>query len=314
MAVNGASTETCLLTRGPPLDFHLSRGTHPGRHDEVGFGACRGPLACLGPPPARRLSPSDFMNVEVRARKQHTCTADGAITHHEESRAAASILVIACLFAIAGGYLDAYSYLAHGHVFANTQTGNFVLFSVEASQGLWLQAVRHLPPIVASSLGVAVATWLGVHAQREVLRATLLCQAFELVILAALVAVSARLPDASVVPIISFVAALQNTSFNRVGPWSFNSAMMTGNLRDASSAWVLWSAGREIAASRRKAITFGLICFSFLVGALCGGSYTRVHSEHALVPCIAVVAIGFVLTCRAHSRTARASADVSTRH
>ena len=242
------------------------------------------------------------------------CTADGAITHHEESRAVVSILVIACLCAIAGGYLDAYSYLAHGHVFANTQTGNLVLFSVEASQGRWLRAVRHLPPIVASSLGVAVATWLGVRAEREVLRATLLCQAFELVILAALVAVGARLPDASVVPIISFVAALQNTGFNRVGPWSFNSAMTTGNLRDATSAWVLWSAGREIAASRRKAITFSLICFSFLVGALCGGSYTRVHSEHALVPCIAVVAIGFVLTCRARSRAARASADVSTRH
>jgi uncharacterized membrane protein YoaK (UPF0700 family) len=232
----------------------------------------------------------------------------------EESRAVVSILVIACLFSIAGGYLDAYSYLAHGHVFANTQTGNFVLFSVEASHGHWSQAVRHLPPIIASSLGVAVATWLGVHAERGILRATLLCQAFELVILAALVAVGARLPDASVVPIIPFVAALQNTSFNRVGPWPFNSAMTTGNLRDATSGWVLWSAGREIAANRRKAITFSLICLLFLVGALCGGSYTRVDSEHALVPCIAVIAVGFVLTCRACSGPARASADVWTRH
>jgi uncharacterized membrane protein YoaK (UPF0700 family) len=232
----------------------------------------------------------------------------------EESRAVVSILVISCLFSIAGGYLDAYSYLAHGHVFANTQTGNFVLFSVEASHGHWSQAVRHLPPIIASSLGVAVATWLGVHAERGILRATLLCQAFELVILAALVAVGARLPDASVVPIIPFVAALQNTSFNRVGPWPFNSAMTTGNLRDATSGWVLWSAGREIAANRRKAITFSLICLLFLVGALCGGSYTRVDSEHALVPCIAVIAVGFVLTCRACSGPARASADVWTRH
>ena len=40
--------------------------------------------------------------------------------------------------------------------------------------------------------------------------------------------------DASVVPLISFVATLQNTSFDRVGPWPFNSAMTTGNLRNAS--------------------------------------------------------------------------------
>jgi len=202
---------------------------------------------------------------------------------------------------------------SHGHVFANTQTGNFVLLSVEASQGHWSQAVRHLPPIVASSLGVAVATCLGVHAERKILRATLLCQAFELVILAALVAVGARLPDASVVPIISFVAALQNTSFNRVGPWPFNSAMTTGNLRDATSGWVLlWSASHETATNRSKAITLSLICISFVIGALCGGCYTRLNAVHALVPCVVVVATGFLLTCWERRKATSASAGAST--
>jgi uncharacterized membrane protein YoaK (UPF0700 family) len=203
--------------------------------------------------------------------------------------------------------MDAYSYVAHGHVFANAQTGNVVLFSVYASQGHWSQAIRYLPPIVAFSLGVAVAKWLGVHAERQILRATLLCQAFELAILTVLVAAGAHLPDASVVPMISFVAALQSTSFDRVGPWPFNSAMTTGNLRDATSGLILWSAGRESAANRRRAITLSLICFSFLVGALCGGSYTRVDSEHALVPCIAVVVTGFVLTCRERRRAVLAA-------
>jgi uncharacterized membrane protein YoaK (UPF0700 family) len=203
---------------------------------------------------------------------------------------------------------------SHGHVFANTQTGNFVLLSVEASQGHWSQAVRHIPPIVASSLGVAVATCLGVHAERKILRATLLCQAFELVILAALVAVGARLPDASVVPIISFVAALQNTSFNRVGPWPFNSAMTTGNLRDATSGWVLWSARREIAANRSKAITF-----QFDLPLIpCGRAVRGQLHQAEFGTCPGTVyrsrRCGFVLTCRARSAAARASPDVSTRH
>jgi uncharacterized membrane protein YoaK (UPF0700 family) len=70
--------------------------------------------------------------------------------------------------------------------------------------------------------------------------------------------------------------------------------------------------------SNCASVTFSLICLSFLVGALCGGRYTRVDSEHALVPCIAVVAIGFVLTCRARSnatgaiqRTSRATDAIS---
>jgi uncharacterized membrane protein YoaK (UPF0700 family) len=194
--------------------------------------------------------------------------------------------------------MDAYSYLAHGQVFANTQTGNFVLFSIYASQGHWSQAVRHVPPILAFSLGVAVASGLTVYAKAKIWQAPLLCQAFELAILATLTAVGTRLPDDGVVPLISFVAALQNTSFNKVGLWSFNSAMTTGNLRDATSGWVLWSAGRETAANRRQAIILSLICFSFVVGALCGSSYTRRNSAHALLPCVAVVAAGFLLTYR----------------
>jgi uncharacterized membrane protein YoaK (UPF0700 family) len=156
-----------------------------------------------------------------------------------------------------------------------------------------------------------VASWLNVHAETKIWRAPLLCQAFELAILTALAAVGARLPDASVVPLISFVAALQSTSFNRVGAWSFNSAMTTGNLRDATSGWVLWSAGRETTANRSKAIILSLICFSFVIGALCGGSYTRRNLAHALLPCVAVVATGFLLTYWESRRATQASRGAS---
>jgi len=213
------------------------------------------------------------------------------------------LFVIACLFTAAGGYLDAFSYIAHGHVFANAQTGNVVFFAVFASAGRWAQAWRHVPPIVAFSLGVAVARLLGVQTQKHTFRATLLCQEFEVAILAVLAVVGARLPNASIVPVISFVAALQNTSLDRIGPWSFNSAMTTGNLRDAVSGLVLWITGRETVENRRKAITLGLICGSFLAGALCGGIYTRLHVEHALAPCVAIVAAGFLLTWRLSRKT-----------
>jgi uncharacterized membrane protein YoaK (UPF0700 family) len=248
------------------------------------------------------------MVVAAPARTQLARIAGRARTHDEGLRPVFGRLIIACLFATAGGYMDAYAYLAHGHVFANAQTGNFVLFSVEASQGQWSQAMRHLPPIVAFSLGVVVAGWLRVRAEGEISRATLLCQAFEFAILAALAAVASHLPDLSVVPLISFVAALQNSSFNRVGPWAFNSAMTTGNLRDATDGLVLWGADRKPAANRRKAITLSLICFSFGVGALGGGSYTRLDLAHALVPCVAVVLAGFLLTYREYRKAARGPA------
>ena len=221
--------------------------------------------------------------------------------HSDENR---GLLRIACVFAVVGGYLDAYSYLAHGHVFANAQTGNVVFLGVDASGGQWQDAARHLPPIAAFACGVAVARRFGVRTRKQTFHATLLCQACEAVTLAGLAASASRLPDAWVVSIISFVAALQNTSFSAVGSWSFNTAMTTGNLRTAVSGLVLWRMGRDPAENRRKAAALGSICLAFFLGAVTGGVGTRWDSRHALWPCVGVVAIGLLLTWRERERHA----------
>jgi uncharacterized membrane protein YoaK (UPF0700 family) len=223
---------------------------------------------------------------------------ENSIASAERPQDVSGLFVIACLFAMAGGYMDAYSYLAHGHVFANAQTGNVIFFSVFTSGGQWARAARHLPPIAAFALGVAAASLLGVRRHKRVFRATLICQAFELVTLAVLAIVGARLPDACVVPMISFVAAIQFTSFRSIGSWSFNSAMITSNLREAISGLVLWRVGREATENRDKAIALSLISLFFLLGALCGGIYTRMEEKHALAPCVVIVTAGFLLTWR----------------
>jgi uncharacterized membrane protein YoaK (UPF0700 family) len=61
-------------------------------------------------------------------------------------RSLSGIFAIASLFAIVGGFLDAYSYLARGGVFANAQTGNIVLFGARAAAGNWTSAWKALAP------------------------------------------------------------------------------------------------------------------------------------------------------------------------
>ena len=41
---------------------------------------------------------------------------------------------IGLLLAIAGGYLDVYTYISRGGVFANAQTGNIVLLGIHIAQ------------------------------------------------------------------------------------------------------------------------------------------------------------------------------------
>ena len=122
--------------------------------------------------------------------------------------------------------------------------------------------------------------------------------------LAGLAALASRLPDAWVVSIISFVAALQNTSFSAIGSWSFNTAMTTGNLRSAVSGLVLWLMGRDPTENRRKAAALGSISLAFFLGAVTGGVGTRWDNSHALWPCVGIVAIGFPFTWRERGRHA----------
>src|SRR5271155_175906 len=64
------------------------------------------------------------------------------------------------LLAGAGGFLDAYTFVGRGGVFANAQTGNIVLLAVAAGERHWLAALLHVPPILAFMLGVAAAATL----------------------------------------------------------------------------------------------------------------------------------------------------------
>ena len=61
------------------------------------------------------------------------------------------------LLAIVGGFLDAFTYLEKGHVFANAMTANVVLVGVFTAAGKWLQAGGHLLPILAFLVGIVVA-------------------------------------------------------------------------------------------------------------------------------------------------------------
>jgi Protein of unknown function (DUF1275) len=45
--------------------------------------------------------------------------------------------------------MDAWVYMDHGHVFANAQTGNVVLFGIHVAAGNFTAAARHVPSIMA---------------------------------------------------------------------------------------------------------------------------------------------------------------------
>src|SRR5450755_4442696 len=83
----------------------------------------------------------------------------------EETQKRATSLQASALLAAAGGFLDGFTYVGHGHVFANAMTGNVVLLGISCFSGSWRTGLRHLPPIIAFLLGVCASEAIQLRAK-----------------------------------------------------------------------------------------------------------------------------------------------------
>ncbi|WP_249674162.1 YoaK family protein [Pseudomonas abieticivorans] len=192
-----------------------------------------------------------------------------------QARASEDVWWIALLMSAVGGFLDAFTWVGHGGVFANAQTGNVVLFGVSAAVGHWHQAFEHLPPLAAFFVGVWVATWLRVRSSRLRLRhVALVSLVIEIIVLAVIAFLPGDFPDIPVVLAISFIAAVQTSSFRRVRQWAYSSIMTTGNLRQAAESLFHALRPPRDPVILEQAKIFACLCLTFGMGAFLGGWLT----------------------------------------
>jgi uncharacterized membrane protein YoaK (UPF0700 family) len=192
-------------------------------------------------------------------------------------------LFIASLLAASGGFLDAFTYLGHGHVFANAMTGNIVLMAAAAGIGDWRQSLRHFPPLIAFLLGVAVAQIFQMPRVQSRLRNPAIASlTAEMLFLLAGGWFPDTFPDVPLVLSISFLAALQSSAFRRIGDWTYNSTMTTGSLRIFGEAAFRAIFRRDDPTARQRTKLFASVCLAFFGGALLGGLCTWQLKNRAL--------------------------------
>jgi uncharacterized membrane protein YoaK (UPF0700 family) len=192
----------------------------------------------------------------------------------QEVRITSVSVRLGSLLAVAGGFLDAYTYVSRHGVFATSQTGNLVLFCIRGTRGDWAQAIRHLPPLAAFICGVMAAETLKrprvVRWIRWPARAAIVV---EIAVLAIVGTLPASAPDSLVTVMVAFVASIQVSMFRTLVKWPYNTTMTTGNLRTAFQALYLAVVDRNADAAA-QARSFLTVIFAFLVGALLGGYVT----------------------------------------
>ena len=62
--------------------------------------------------------------------------------------------IVYAILALSGGFMDAYSYMCRGKVFANAQTGNILLLGINISERNWQMALHYLVPVLAFAIGI----------------------------------------------------------------------------------------------------------------------------------------------------------------
>ena len=180
-------------------------------------------------------------------------------------------LPIMILLTLSGGFMDAYSYLCRGEVFANAQTGNILLFGVNLSMGHWSKALQYVCPVLAFAIGIAAAEFVRrkftnrkhVHWRQIIV----FCEA---VILFGVMFIPQEL-NLLANSLTSLACGAQVESFRKI----------QGNGMATQSICDYWFT-KDKTAMEKGFLFFGIIAI-FTIGAIMGNVSVRLFSEKAIL-------------------------------
>lgn len=198
------------------------------------------------------------------------------------------------LLAITGGFLDAYTYICRGKVFANAQTGNVALLGMNLAEGNWNMAIRYLIPILAFIAGVFVAEVIKLYFKKKNrFHWRQIIVIFQILLLCVVAFLPQNLNMLANVT-VSFVCALQAQSFRKIKGNVCSTTMCTGNLRSATEFFCLYRQNGDVKL-KKKSIWYYAVDVLFVLGAIVGTLFTKNLLEKAILLAGGVLCIAFII-------------------
>ena len=201
---------------------------------------------------------------------------------------------LAVLLTLTGGFLDAYTFISRGGVFANAQTGNIVLLGVNIAKGSFVSALYYLIPVLAFAGGVLVVDKIQWHfkgLQKIHWRQIIVMMEIFLLALVSLMPHSLNML-ANIT--VSFVCALQVDSFRKVRGNAYATTMCTGNLRSGTAALAVYMHTKDEKALHKVFHYYGIILV-FIIGAAFGAVITGQLGEKAVLFACLMLFLGFLM-------------------
>ncbi len=202
--------------------------------------------------------------------------------------------LIGAILALAGGFMDAYSYLCRGEVFANAQTGNLLLLGVSLASGKASAALHYLFPITAFVIGIAASDILRRRtAPKTQLHWRQYSLLLEILCLLCVCFISQKYNTAAN-SLTSLACGIQVESFRKIHGNQIATTMCIGNLRSATQNIGDFLYSKDSAALRRGLLYYAVI-LCFVCGAVLGNICIGFLKEKALFVCCALLFAAFCI-------------------
>ncbi len=178
------------------------------------------------------------------------------------------------------GFLEAYTYILKGGVFANAQTGNMALLALAIAEADAMRALFCIIPMLAYIIGI----WLTLSMPKRMkkgVRWESLFVLMEILVFAFIGFLPSNAPYAISTIAVSFVCAIQYNTFTKAHGIPMATTFCTNNLRQAVINFYHALHKTDDDASRRAwFFVRHLLCF--IGGGVAGGFLCRYFAEFAI--------------------------------
>lgn len=217
------------------------------------------------------------------------------VSHRRPRGQMSEAFLTAAFLSLSGGLQDAYTYIARGEVFANAQTGNILLFSVNLSQGNWGMVKEYGCPVLAFGAGIALAFLIRQHFQRRKIRLHWR-QIGVLIEIGVLVFVAFQPQTRNLLAnsLTSLACGFQVEAFRKIHGNSIATTMCIGNFRAGLHALGEYWFSRK-RSDRNKALTYFIVIAFFALGAVLGSRLIARMGQWAILCSSALLAACFLL-------------------
>ena len=202
-------------------------------------------------------------------------------------------ITVGLFLALSGGFMDAYSYINRGKVFANAETGNIILMTLKICEGKFLESVNYLIPITSFAIGVAISEIIK-HKKEKInmihwRQIPLMLEIFAFIVVAFLPQDMNRVANS----IISLVSGVQFATFPKIRDVVIATTMCTGNLKSGTQ-----NLYRGISTGDRLSIEKGLYYYiCILISSLTALGYFAVglFNEKAILIAAVMLTMIFLM-------------------